>query len=139
MTPNRSDGFWLIPHIGILNEISPIVGSLSINNYRIVISFSLGVVRHKILDNIGEITHLISCKISQHLLNDTTMSKISLRTPVCGLIKPKPLKSCVINEFLQDFSMKRDMWFYFLMTPQQLCRKPCGFLVLLSSVKKFSW
>ena len=51
-------------------------------NYRTdIVSFSLGVARHEILDKIGKIVHLISSQNSQHLLNDTTMGKISLKTP----------------------------------------------------------
>ena len=64
-------------------ENSPIVVLLSVKKYKTdILSFSLGVTMHEILDKIGKIAPVISCEISWDLLNDTTISEILLKIPV---------------------------------------------------------
>ena len=105
MTPHRSDGFLLTLHTGVFSEISLIVVSLSVKNYRTdIISSNMPVDKNKILDKISKIAHLISYEISWDLLNDITISEILLMMPVNGITKPKSQVS-IINEFLWDLIM----------------------------------
>ena len=86
MTPHSSDGCLLTPHTGTFNKISPIMVSLSIKSYRTdLVSFTLGVVKHEILDIIGNITRFVSYRVSWDLLNETTMHEILLKALVCIL------------------------------------------------------
>ena len=91
----RSSGFLLTPRTGVFKKISLIVVSLSIKHYRTdIISFSLGVIRYAILDEIGKIAHVISFQILRQLLNDTTVGDISLKRPGCGVNKQLSKKYC---------------------------------------------
>ena len=64
VTLHRNYGFFLTLHTGVFNEISPIAVSLHTINYRTdIISFSLGVVKQEILDEISKMLYLISYEI----------------------------------------------------------------------------